>query len=130
MADELTTKDVARLLHVSAETVRQYARDGRLPYEQTPGGHRRYDRGTVLRAFNRADVSLSVGPTTLNDIPAGATSINFEALEPANPMALEVASLASQERRPPLAAPSAPNSVHAALMRWAEPASVARAVPR
>jgi excisionase family DNA binding protein len=130
MASYLTTKDVARLLHVSPETVRQYAREGRLPFEETPGGHRRYDRGAVLRAFGRTDAPLSVGPSTLREIPASATSINFDAVAPGSGMALEAAALASQIRRPPLAQPAAANPVHAALMRWAEPASAPTAAGR
>lgn len=128
MDHNLTTKDVARLLRVSPETVRQYAREGRLPFQETPGGHRRYDRAAVLRAFHRTEVPLSVGPNTLGEIPAGATSINFGAPAPRAGMALEAAALASQIRLSPLAGPPAANPVHAALMRWAAPASIPTAV--
>lgn len=128
MVDVLKTRDIARLLHVSEETVRQYARDSRIPFHTTPGGHRRFDADAVLAALGAERLQeltmVSVGPTHLADIPAGASSINFGARAPNTPMATEVAALAGVERRDPLPAPPAANRVHASLMRWAQPARV------
>lgn len=42
-----TTKDVAEALRVEPTTVQRYARDGRIPYDVTPGGHRRFDVADV-----------------------------------------------------------------------------------
>jgi excisionase family DNA binding protein len=38
----LRTADVARLLRVSPKTVSRWAKEGRLPFITTLGGHRRY----------------------------------------------------------------------------------------
>jgi excisionase family DNA binding protein len=38
----LKTGDVADLLHISPKTVTRWARDGKLPYSRTLGGHRRF----------------------------------------------------------------------------------------
>jgi excisionase family DNA binding protein len=38
----LHTAQVAELLHVSPKTVSRWAKEGKLPYLRTLGGHRRY----------------------------------------------------------------------------------------
>jgi excisionase family DNA binding protein len=128
MRDDLKTQDIARLLRVSEETIRQYARDGRIPFHTTPGGHRRFDADAVLVALGaerpQAPATISIGPTQFADLPAGVSSINFEAPAPATPMAPEIAALAGSERQEPLPTPPAANRVHASLMRWAQPARV------
>jgi excisionase family DNA binding protein len=40
----IASSDVARILHVSPKTVSRWARDGRLPFIRTLGGHRRYPK--------------------------------------------------------------------------------------
>lgn len=52
----LKTKDVALLFQVSERAVAEWARAGKIPCIQTPGGHRRYPAGSVvalLRAGQR-----------------------------------------------------------------------------
>ncbi len=39
----LHTSEVADLLGVSPKTIARWAKDGKLPYQRTLGGHRRYD---------------------------------------------------------------------------------------
>ena len=39
----LRAAEVADRLHVTPKTVTRWAKDGRLPYRRTLGGHRRYD---------------------------------------------------------------------------------------
>ncbi len=39
----LHTSEVAALLGVSPKTIARWAKDGKLPYQRTLGGHRRYD---------------------------------------------------------------------------------------
>jgi excisionase family DNA binding protein len=39
----LRAAEAAALLHVSPKTVTRWAKQGRLPYRRTLGGHRRYD---------------------------------------------------------------------------------------
>lgn len=45
----LTTKDVARLLHVSEATVKRWADDGLLLPKKTVGGHRRFSIQSIAR---------------------------------------------------------------------------------
>ena len=45
----MTTKDVARLLHVSQATVKRWADEGLLASEKTAGGHRRFNIQAVAR---------------------------------------------------------------------------------
>ena len=51
MRRDLTTAAVADQLGLSASTVQKYAREGAIPFETTPGGHRRYNLGEVRRAL-------------------------------------------------------------------------------
>ena len=39
----LTNSGVAALLHVSPKTVTRWAKEGKLPFQRTLGGHRRFD---------------------------------------------------------------------------------------
>jgi excisionase family DNA binding protein len=41
-ATHLRTSQVADLLHVSPKTVSRWAKGGKLPFQRTLGGHRRY----------------------------------------------------------------------------------------
>jgi excisionase family DNA binding protein len=43
----LYPSQVADLLHVSPKTITRWAKDGRLPYRRTLGGHRRYPEQTI-----------------------------------------------------------------------------------
>jgi excisionase family DNA binding protein len=43
----LLTSQVADLLHVSPKTVARWAKDGRLPFRRTLGGHRRYPEAAI-----------------------------------------------------------------------------------
>ncbi len=43
--------DVARAVGVSVDSIGRYAREGRIPYSLTPGGHRRFNIGEVLHAL-------------------------------------------------------------------------------
>jgi len=40
--DYLTPQEVGVIFHVNAKTVSRWAKDGKLPYMRTLGGHRRY----------------------------------------------------------------------------------------
>jgi excisionase family DNA binding protein len=54
----LRTAEVAELLHVSPKTVSRWAKEGKLPFTTTLGGHRRY-RADMIEAIAR---SLSQQP--------------------------------------------------------------------
>ena len=43
----LRTAQVADLLHVSPKTVSRWAKEGKLPFLRTMGGHRRYPEGEM-----------------------------------------------------------------------------------
>lgn len=47
----MTSQRVARELRVSAASIQRYAREGRIPFDVTPGGHRRYSVEEVRRAL-------------------------------------------------------------------------------
>ncbi len=51
--DWISTRDAARLLQVSEETVRRLADHGGLPCRLTPGGHRRFSRKAVSDYLTR-----------------------------------------------------------------------------
>jgi excisionase family DNA binding protein len=58
----LTRAEVARLFGVSPATVASWARQGRLGYISTLGGHRRYPREEILALLN--DVAARKGPAS------------------------------------------------------------------
>jgi len=43
----LTTAEVAAILHVAPKTVTRWAKEGRLPFLNTLGGHRRYPEAAI-----------------------------------------------------------------------------------
>jgi len=45
----LRTSEVALLLQVSPKTVSRWAKEGRLPYMATLGGHRRFPQSEIRR---------------------------------------------------------------------------------
>ena len=47
----LKPNELAEELGVSVSTVRAYAREGLIPFAETPKGHRRYDLSAVRRAL-------------------------------------------------------------------------------
>lgn len=53
----LTPGEVARLFHVEPKTVSRWARDGKIPFIMTPGGHRRYSQRAVLEMLQEKRVS-------------------------------------------------------------------------
>jgi excisionase family DNA binding protein len=57
----LFTSQVADLLHVSPKTIARWAKDGRLPFQRTLGGHRRYPEAAIreLAAGLAQEVSAS-----------------------------------------------------------------------
>jgi excisionase family DNA binding protein len=55
----LHTAEVADILHVSPKTVSRWAKEGRLPFLKTLGGHRRYPAAEIRRLADE----LQVRPT-------------------------------------------------------------------
>jgi excisionase family DNA binding protein len=48
----LHTAEVADILHVSPKTVSRWAKEGKLPYQRTLGGHRRYPEADIRQLAN------------------------------------------------------------------------------
>lgn len=48
--------EIGKALNIAAETVRQYAVEGRIPFVTTPGGQRRYDLDDVKHALRMEKV--------------------------------------------------------------------------
>jgi excisionase family DNA binding protein len=60
----LLAAEVGRLLHVSPKTVSRWAKEGKLPYSRTLGGHRRFP-GAAIRALA---LGLESEPLTVEEI--------------------------------------------------------------
>jgi excisionase family DNA binding protein len=43
----IASAEVARILHVSPKTISRWAKEGRLPFIRTLGGHRRYPKSEI-----------------------------------------------------------------------------------
>ena len=76
----MTSQRVARELRVSAASIQRYAREGRIPFDVTPGGHRRYSVEEVRRALaggprtHVAAIAVSSGKAHLGAGPSVQTS--------------------------------------------------------
>ncbi len=66
-----TTRQVAVALHVTESTVQAYSRQGRIPFDRTPGGHRRYDIGEVRASLGLGDPA-ALTPMVSSGLGAGA----------------------------------------------------------
>jgi excisionase family DNA binding protein len=55
----LRTAEAAKILHVSAKTVSRWAKEGKLPFLKTLGGHRRYPAAEIRQLADQ----LQVRPT-------------------------------------------------------------------
>ena len=52
-ADYLRTAEVARLLHVSPKTISRWAKEEKLPFVKTLGGHRRFPADAIREIASR-----------------------------------------------------------------------------
>ena len=57
-----TSAETGHALGLAAATVQKYARDGRIPFDATPGGHRRFDVEEVRTALYGASNMLGDEP--------------------------------------------------------------------
>jgi excisionase family DNA binding protein len=58
----LHTAEVADLLHVSPKTVSRWAKEGKLPFLKTLGGHRRYPAVEIRQLIDELQVEPTVSP--------------------------------------------------------------------
>ena len=56
-ADLLTVSEAARLIYVSADTIRRYADAGKIETQRTPANHRRFRRADVLALLSTESVA-------------------------------------------------------------------------
>lgn len=56
-SDLLTVSEAARLIYVSADTIRRYADAGKLAVKRTPANHRRFRRDDVLALLKSEDAA-------------------------------------------------------------------------
>jgi excisionase family DNA binding protein len=62
---------VARALGVSADSIGRYAREGRIPFDTTPGGHRRFNVDEVRQALAPSRVApASMDEEPMSTVPA------------------------------------------------------------
>jgi excisionase family DNA binding protein len=84
LSDLLVTSEVAKLFHVSRETIHYWCRTGRLPSYRTAGGHRRFDSQVIrniLAEMDPGQVNGAVGlPPKLADV-AAADDIDAAAVD-------------------------------------------------
>ncbi len=74
LSDLLVTSEVAKLFHVSRETIHYWCRTGRLPSYRTAGGHRRFDSQVIRRILAEMDPGQPRGavglPPKLTEVAA------------------------------------------------------------
>lgn len=97
-----TTSEVAAQLGLASATVQKYAREGRIPFGTTPGGHRRFNVEEVCAALSSDEAGSNRGGTRIEDqqTRSRATAVILTALpveynavrswlEPCQPVRLE-----------------------------------------
>jgi excisionase family DNA binding protein len=65
LSDLLVTSEVAKLFHVSRETIHYWCRTGRLPSYRTAGGHRRFDSQVIRNILAEMDPAQANGAVGL-----------------------------------------------------------------
>lgn len=58
----LRTSEVAMMMNVSPKTVSRWAKEGRLPFVATLGGHRRYSAKAIRRLTHHLTRPAVTGP--------------------------------------------------------------------
>jgi excisionase family DNA binding protein len=58
----LRTEQVGAILHVSPKTVSRWAQEGRLPFQRTLGGHRRFDPVKIRELADTLTIDATVPP--------------------------------------------------------------------
>lgn len=67
-----TSAEIGRALGLAPATVQKYAREDRIPFDVTPGGHRRFDLEEVRSALYNATSMLREAPlATDGDLGTG-----------------------------------------------------------
>ncbi len=72
MPRDAPTATTARLVGLAPSTLQKYAQEGRIPFNRTPGGHRRFDPLEVAERLGRTDqreVAASLVARWIDEIP-------------------------------------------------------------
>lgn len=56
-SDLVTVAEAARLIYVSADTIRRYSNSGKLPTLRTPANHRRFLKSDVIGLLTGRDAA-------------------------------------------------------------------------
>lgn len=82
MPRDAPSSQVAASLGISPATVQRYAREGRVPFATTPGGHRRFDIDEVRAALGRTEAAsdASVPRATATAVILTALAVEFRAV--------------------------------------------------
>ncbi len=75
ISSNLSTKEVASLLHVTETTVKRWAEEGKIPHTKTLGGHRKFLMNDIVDFAEQAKLRIS------GLIPPPISSKQFEELE-------------------------------------------------
>ncbi|MGH9065941.1 MAG: nucleotidyltransferase domain-containing protein [Acidimicrobiales bacterium] len=67
MVRAATTRETARGLGIAPTTLQKYAQARRVPFDTTPGGHRRYDLQEVARTLGMRHHTLDVARQVVGD---------------------------------------------------------------
>jgi hypothetical protein len=105
VARTASTEQLAAALHVKPATVRKYAREHRLPYDVTPGGHRRFDIEEAVAAV-RANPPGGGPPLVDGDLPEPVPYVD---VPPSAAVAVSV--VVTSVERPPVVALDAADDV-------------------
>ncbi len=65
MEREARTSEVAAQLGLASATVQKYAREGRVPFDTTPGGHRRFNVEEVRAVLSSGNVESNQGGVSI-----------------------------------------------------------------
>lgn len=74
-----TSAEVGQALGLAPATVQKYARDGRIPFNATPGGHRRFDVEEVRAALYGATNMLRGDPLPIDGGLGTGAPVTFSA---------------------------------------------------
>ena len=98
MGRTASTRQVAAALHVKPATVRKYAREDRIPYDVTPGGHRRFDVDEAVAAVLGSGDEVGLG----GDLDEGTTAPPFARVRPSTVVRLVTLAPVRRQRSAPV----------------------------
>jgi excisionase family DNA binding protein len=89
----LRTAEVAAWLHVSPKTVARWAKEGKLPFMRTLGGHRRYPEAKLRQLVGSAPGGTDGLSWPTSSIAEGSTAIGRSTYRYGTPAGSDIMSL-------------------------------------